>query len=47
MMNALIWNILSVNTQKAFTKLMNMHKKNIFDFVALMEPFQGVSELER
>lgn len=39
-MNDLIWNIKSVNTQKAFTRLINMHKKHRFYFVGLMEPFQ-------
>lgn len=25
--NALIWNVRSINTQKAFTRLLNLHKK--------------------
>ncbi|XP_075076678.1 uncharacterized protein LOC142163304 [Nicotiana tabacum] len=39
-MNALIWNIRSVNTQQAFERLTKMHRKNHYEFVGLMEPKQ-------
>lgn len=45
-MNVLIWNISSVNTQKAFTRLINMHKRYQFCFIGLMEPFHDKQGLE-
>ncbi|XP_070014295.1 uncharacterized protein [Nicotiana sylvestris] len=46
-MNALIWNIRSVNTQQAFERLTKMHRQNHYDFVGLMEPKQQAKKLER
>ncbi|XP_019241533.1 PREDICTED: uncharacterized protein LOC109221510 [Nicotiana attenuata] len=46
-MDALIWNIRSVNTQQAFEMLIKMHRKNHYDFIGLMEPMQQVRTLER
>ncbi|XP_070017840.1 uncharacterized protein [Nicotiana sylvestris] len=46
-MNALIWNIRSVNTQQAFERLTNMHRQKHYDFVGLMEPKQQAKKLER
>nr|XP_009782875.1 PREDICTED: uncharacterized protein LOC104231559 [Nicotiana sylvestris] len=46
-MNALIWNIRSVNTQQAFERLTKMHRKNHYEFVGLMEPKQQAKKLER
>lgn len=46
-MNALIWNIRSVITQKAFTRLINMHKRYQFTFIGLMEPFQKKHNVEK
>lgn len=45
-MNAIIWNIRSVNTQKVVTILINMHKRHKFYFVGPMVPFQIHHELE-
>ncbi|XP_019242662.1 PREDICTED: uncharacterized protein LOC109222805, partial [Nicotiana attenuata] len=46
-MDALIWNIRSVNTQQSFEKLIRLHKKNHYDFIGLMEPMQQARTLER
>lgn len=49
-MKALLWNIRSVNTQKAFTRLINLHKRNQYYIIELMEPFedsQGIEEYRR
>nr|XP_009780879.1 PREDICTED: uncharacterized protein LOC104229860 [Nicotiana sylvestris] len=46
-MDALIWNIRSVNTQQAFERLTKMHRKNHYEFVGLMEPKQQAKKLER
>lgn len=45
-MNALLWNIRSVNTHKEFTRLVNLNRRYKFYFVGLMELFQGRQELE-
>lgn len=47
MIKALIWNIRSVRTQKAFQRVQMLHKYNTFDFIALLEPFQHVSSINR
>lgn len=39
-MNALIWNLRSINTDKTFTRLATLPKKHQFCFLGLMEPFQ-------
>ncbi|XP_019226036.1 PREDICTED: uncharacterized protein LOC109207552 [Nicotiana attenuata] len=46
-MDALIWNIRSVNTQQAFERLIKMHRKNNYEFIGLMEPMQPARTLER
>ncbi|XP_019230679.1 PREDICTED: uncharacterized protein LOC109211586 [Nicotiana attenuata] len=46
-MDALIWNIKSVNTQQAFERLIKMHRKNHYEFIGLMEPMQQTRTLER
>ncbi|XP_019262022.1 PREDICTED: uncharacterized protein LOC109239885 [Nicotiana attenuata] len=46
-MDALIWNIRSVNTQQAFERLIKMHRKNNYEFIGLMEPMQQSRTLER
>ncbi|XP_019241851.1 PREDICTED: uncharacterized protein LOC109221873 [Nicotiana attenuata] len=46
-MDALIWNITSVNTQQAFERLIKMHRKHHYDFIGLMEPMQQTRTLER
>ncbi|XP_070015222.1 uncharacterized protein [Nicotiana sylvestris] len=46
-MNALIWNIRSVNIQQAFERLTKMHRQNHYEIVGLMEPKQQAKKLER
>lgn len=46
-MNALIWNICSVNTKRAFERLISMHKRHKFQFIGLMEPMQQGRKLDR
>ncbi|XP_019224926.1 PREDICTED: uncharacterized protein LOC109206551 [Nicotiana attenuata] len=46
-MDALIWNIMSVNTQQAFERLIKMHRRNHYQFIGLMEPKQQARTLER
>ncbi|XP_055835039.1 uncharacterized protein LOC129903500 [Solanum dulcamara] len=46
MMNALIWNIRSVNTKEAFTRLIKMNQRHQFGFIGLMEPFQDSNKIE-
>lgn len=43
----IFWNIRSVNTQKAFERLIYLNKRHRYSFIALMEPFQGSHELEQ
>ncbi|XP_019263812.1 PREDICTED: uncharacterized protein LOC109241529 [Nicotiana attenuata] len=46
-MDALIWNIRSVNSQQAFERLIKLHRKNHYEFIGLMEPMQQAKTLER
>ncbi|XP_019248490.1 PREDICTED: uncharacterized protein LOC109227751 [Nicotiana attenuata] len=46
-MDALIWNIRSVNTQQAFERQIKMHRKHHYEFIGLMEPKQHARKLER
>lgn len=46
-MNAIIWNIRSGKTKKAFERLITMHQQHHFRFVRLMEPMQQARKLER
>ncbi|XP_019244275.1 PREDICTED: uncharacterized protein LOC109224143 [Nicotiana attenuata] len=46
-MHALVWNIRSVNTERAFERLITMHRKYHFEFIGLMEPKQQSRKLER
>ncbi|KAK4733456.1 hypothetical protein R3W88_007717 [Solanum pinnatisectum] len=43
---AIFWNIISVRTQKAFERLVDLHKTHQYSYIALLEPFQSPSELE-
>ncbi|KAK4710274.1 hypothetical protein R3W88_004787 [Solanum pinnatisectum] len=43
----IFWNIRSVNTQKAFERLIDLNRRHQYSFIALMEPFQGPQELEQ
>lgn len=45
-MNALVWNIRLLNTQKAFTRLITFQKRHHFFFIGLMEPFQDNNNIE-
>lgn len=45
-MKALIWNIRSVNTQKPFTRLMNLNKRHQFYWVGITEPFEEEHKIE-
>ncbi|XP_049394714.1 uncharacterized protein LOC125859004 [Solanum stenotomum] len=42
---ALFWNIQSVNTQNAFGRLVDLNRRNNYNFIALMEPFQAPREI--
>lgn len=42
----LLWNIRSVRAQKAFDRLMGMHRRQNYSFIALMEPFQEPTQIE-
>ncbi|XP_060178025.1 uncharacterized protein LOC132607961 [Lycium barbarum] len=46
MMNALIWNIRSVNTMEAFTRLIKLNQRYHFGFIGLMEPCQDSDKIE-
>lgn len=46
----LFWNIRSVNTQNAFGRLIDLHRRYKYSFIALMEPFQdpsGINQYKR
>lgn len=45
-MKALLWNIRSADTKKAFSRLITMQRRHHFYFVSLMEPFQDASTIE-
>lgn len=44
---ALFWNIKSINTQNAFGRLTNLHRRQKYSFIALMDPFRDPSELDQ
>lgn len=46
-MKALIWNIRSVKSQKAFQRVQMLHNFHKFAFVAILEPFQHVRTINR
>lgn len=43
----MIWNIQSVNTQRAFERLISMHRQHKFQFIGLMKPMQQGRKLDR
>lgn len=47
MMNALIWNIRSVNTMQAFERVTTMDRQYHFHFIALMEPMQEARKVDQ
>jgi len=47
MINKIIfWNIRSIRTQKSFERLVDLHKRHQYSYIALLEPFHSPSELE-
>lgn len=46
-MKAILWNIRSVKSQKAFQRFQMLHKYNKFAFIALIEPFQHIRTINR
>lgn len=44
---SIIWNIISVRSQKAFQRVQMLHKYHKFDFIALLEPFQHTRTINR
>ncbi|KAG5631133.1 hypothetical protein H5410_002850 [Solanum commersonii] len=42
----IFWNIRSVKSQKAFGRLVDLHRRHQYSYIALLEPFQGPEELE-
>ncbi|XP_070048894.1 uncharacterized protein [Nicotiana tomentosiformis] len=46
-MNAIIWNVRSVNTKKVFERLFNMQRRHHFQFIGIIEPMQKSRKLER
>ncbi|XP_009769215.2 uncharacterized protein [Nicotiana sylvestris] len=46
-MDAIIWNVRSVNTMQAFERLITMHRKHHFEFIGIREPMQQSHKMER
>ncbi|XP_070020059.1 uncharacterized protein [Nicotiana sylvestris] len=46
-MDAIIWNVRSVNTMQAFERLITMHRKHHFEFIGILEPMQQSHKMER
>uniref|UniRef100_A0A1U7W1W5 Uncharacterized protein LOC104224152 n=1 Tax=Nicotiana sylvestris TaxID=4096 RepID=A0A1U7W1W5_NICSY len=46
-MDAIIWNVRSVNTMQAFERLITMHRQHHFEFIGILEPMQQSSKMER
>ncbi|XP_075108851.1 uncharacterized protein LOC142180698 [Nicotiana tabacum] len=46
-MDAIIWNVRSVNTIQAFERLIKMHRKHHFEFIGILEPMQQSHKMER
>lgn len=44
--NAVTWNVRSVNTEKDFQRLINLHRKHNFYLILLMEPWHDINQLE-
>ncbi|KAH0705857.1 hypothetical protein KY285_010386 [Solanum tuberosum] len=43
----LFWNIRSVKSQNSFERLLDLNRKHHYSYIALLEPFQSPSELDR
>ncbi|XP_019257600.1 PREDICTED: uncharacterized protein LOC109235803 [Nicotiana attenuata] len=46
-MDAIIWNVRSVNTMQAFESLILMHRHHHFEFIGVIEPMQQSNEVEK
>nr|XP_016475204.1 PREDICTED: uncharacterized protein LOC107796895 [Nicotiana tabacum] len=46
-MDAIIWNVRSVNTMQAFERLITMHRKHHFEFIGILDPMQQSHKMER
>ncbi|XP_019248338.1 PREDICTED: uncharacterized protein LOC109227594 [Nicotiana attenuata] len=46
-MDAIIWNVRSVNTMQAFERLITMHRQHHSEFIGILEPMQQSSKMER
>ncbi|XP_075109001.1 uncharacterized protein LOC142180813 [Nicotiana tabacum] len=46
-MDAIIWNVRSVNTMQAFERLITMHRKHHFEFIGILEHMQQSHKMER
>ncbi|XP_070002742.1 uncharacterized protein LOC142165914 [Nicotiana tabacum] len=46
-MDAIIWNVRSVNTMQAFERLITMHRKHHFEFIGILEPMHQSHKMER
>ncbi|XP_016457905.2 uncharacterized protein LOC107781683 [Nicotiana tabacum] len=46
-MDAIIWNVRSVNTMQAFERLITMHREHYFEFIGIFEPMQQSHKIER
>ncbi|XP_019242361.1 PREDICTED: uncharacterized protein LOC109222455, partial [Nicotiana attenuata] len=46
-MDAIIWNVRSVNTMQAFERLILMHRHHHFEFIGIIEPMQQSNKVER
>lgn len=43
---ALFWNIRSVRTQNAFGRVIDLHRRYHYAYIALFEPFIGTQQLQ-
>ncbi|XP_070023012.1 uncharacterized protein [Nicotiana sylvestris] len=46
-MDAIIWNVKSVNAMQAFERLITMLRKHHFEFIGILEPMQQSHKMER
>lgn len=47
MLKTFFWNIRSVRTHHSFYRVQMLHSHHKFGVIALMEPFQDVSQLQK
>ncbi|XP_019242252.1 PREDICTED: uncharacterized protein LOC109222340, partial [Nicotiana attenuata] len=46
-MDAIIWNVRSVNTKQAFERIITMHRQYHFEFIGILELMQQSTKIER